>query len=116
LIDSDKRLVKNILINLLSNAIKFSEEGASILLQAESRPGGGVAISVRDKGIGISAEDQQHLFSSFFRGANAINIEGTGLGLHIVRRYLDLLEGNIRLESTLGEGTRVTIELPAKIS
>jgi len=116
LIDSDKRLVKNILINLLSNAIKFSEEGASILLQAESLPGGGVAISVRDKGIGISTEDQQHLFSSFFRGANAINIEGTGLGLHIVRRYLDLLEGNIRLESTLGEGTRVTIELPEKIS
>jgi PAS domain S-box-containing protein len=115
-INSDVRLVKNILINLLSNAIKFSEEGASILVQAESLPGGGVAISVLDKGIGISAEDQQHLFSSFFRGANAINIEGTGLGLHIVRRYLDLLEGSIRLESTLGEGTRVTIELPEKIS
>jgi PAS domain S-box-containing protein len=115
-INSDVRLVKNILINLLSNAIKFSDEGASILLQAESSPGGGVAISVSDKGIGITAEDQQHLFSSFFRGANAINIEGTGLGLHIVRRYLDLLEGSIKLESTLGEGTRVTIELPEKIS
>ena len=115
-VNSDKRLVKNILINLLSNAIKFSEEGASILLQAEPRPGGGVSVSVLDRGIGISAEDRQHLFSSFFRGANAVNIEGTGLGLHIVRRYLDLLEGSIRLESTLGEGTRVTIELPEKIS
>ena len=109
---SDKRLVKNILINLLSNAVKFSDEGAPIQLRAEPRPGGGVAISVLDKGIGISAEDQQHLFSSFFRGANVINIEGTGLGLHIVRRYLELLEGSVSLESALGEGTRVTIELP----
>ena len=115
-ITSDKRLVKNILLNLLSNAVKFSEEGALIHLRAEHRPGGGITVSVSDKGIGISAEDQQHLFSSFFRGANVINIEGTGLGLHIVRRYLDLLEGSIRLESTLGEGTRVTIELPEKIS
>ena len=115
-INSDVRLVKSVLINVLSNAIKFSEEGGAILLQAESLPGGGVTISVCDKGIGISTEDQQHLFSSFFRGANAINIEGTGLGLHIVRRYLDLLKGQITLESTLGEGTRVTIELPENIS
>jgi PAS domain S-box-containing protein len=113
---SDKRLVKNILINLLSNAVKFSDEGAPIHLQGAPHPGGGIAVSVLDKGIGISAEDQQHLFSSFFRGANVVNIEGTGLGLHIVQRYLDLLQGTISLESALGEGTRVTIELPAKIS
>lgn len=115
LITSDKRLVKNILINLLSNAVKFSDEGAPIHLQAEPTPTGCIAISVLDKGIGISTEDQQHLFSSFFRGANVINIEGTGLGLHIVRRYLDLLQGAICLESALGEGTRVTIELPENI-
>ena len=113
---SDPRLVKNILVNLLSNAIKFSDEGAPIHLQAEPRPGGGIAISVLDKGIGISAEDQQHLFSSFFRGANVINIEGTGLGLHIVHRYLDLLQGTISLASALGEGTRVTVELPCSSS
>jgi PAS domain S-box-containing protein len=112
---SDKRLVKNILINLISNAIKFSDEGAPIHLQAGPRQGGGGTIRVIDKGIGISAEDQQHLFSSFFRGANVINIEGTGLGLHIVRRYLDLLQGTISLESALGEGTCVTIELPEKL-
>jgi PAS domain S-box-containing protein len=116
LLTSDKRLVKNILVNLLSNAVKFSEEGARIDLQAGPRAKGGVVFSVRDQGIGISAEDQQHLFSSFFRGANAINIEGTGLGLHIVRRYLDLLHGTISLESTLGEGTCVRIELPETIS
>jgi PAS domain S-box-containing protein len=112
---SDKRLVRNVLVNLLSNAVKFSDEGAPIHIQAESRPGGGALIRVLDKGIGISAEDQQHLFSTFFRGANVINIEGTGLGLHIVRRYLDLLQGTIILESTLGQGTIVTIELPEEI-
>ena len=109
---SDRRLVKNILINLLSNAVKFSAEGAPIQLQAEPFAQGGVALTVCDKGIGISAEDRQHLFSSFFRGGNALNIEGTGLGLHIVRRYLDLLHGSVSLESTLGEGTCVTVELP----
>ena len=112
LLTTDKRLVKNILVNLLSNAIKFSDESTAIHLQAELHPGGGIAVSVLDNGIGISAEDQQHLFSSFFRGTNVVNIEGTGLGLHIVRRYLDLLNGTITLKSALGDGTRVTVEIP----
>jgi PAS domain S-box-containing protein len=116
ILNSDKCLVKNILINLLSNAVKFSAEDAPIQLQTELRPDGCIALSVRDHGIGISPEDRQHLFSSFFRSANVINIEGTGLGLHIVKRYLDLLHGTIRLDSELGEGTLVTIELPANIS
>jgi len=109
---SDRRLVKNILINLLSNAIKFSADGAPIQLQAEHRDQGDTALNVCDKGIGISPEDRQHLFSSFFRGGNALNIEGSGLGLHIVRRYLDLLQGTVSLESKLGEGTCVTVIIP----
>ena len=68
-------------------------------------------ISVKDEGIGISEEDQQHLFSSFFRGKNVINIEGTGLGLHIVKRYVALLDGEISLLSQLGQGTTVVINL-----
>lgn len=108
---SDKRLLKNVLINLLSNAVKFSPEGAAIRLDA-SLTKNQLKLSVRDKGIGISEEDQQHLFSSFFRGANALNIEGTGLGLHIVRRYVDLLYGSIHLQSALNEGTTITIEVP----
>jgi len=109
---SDKRLLKNILINLLGNASKFSKEDASIWLLARHAGANRLRISVRDEGIGISPEDQQHLFSSFFRGANAVNIEGTGLGLHIVKRYVDLLGGNITLESELGKGTTIGIELP----
>ncbi|HLZ86450.1 MAG TPA: PAS domain-containing sensor histidine kinase [Puia sp.] len=109
---SDKRLLKNILINLLSNAVKFSPEGAKIVLCVERTAAGFLRLSVKDEGIGISAEDQQHLFSSFFRGGNAQNIEGTGLGLHIVRRYAELLGGTIGLKSVLGAGTTVTVELP----
>ena len=109
---SDKRLVKNILINLLSNAVKFSPEGANIWLRVSHPSGGGLSLAVKDQGIGISREDQQHLFSSFFRGGNALNIEGTGLGLHIVKRYVDLLGGFVELDSTIGEGTCITVELP----
>jgi PAS domain S-box-containing protein len=109
---SDKRLLKNILINLLSNAIKFSPEDATILLRTAHTENGGLTLSVQDRGIGISEEDQLHLFSSFFRGGNAVNIEGTGLGLHIVKRYADLLHGSVHLESELGKGTCVTLELP----
>jgi PAS domain S-box-containing protein len=109
---TDKRLLRNILINLLSNASKFSPEGAAIWLSVRYTPGQNMLLSVRDEGIGISAEDQQHLFSSFFRGANAQNIEGTGLGLHIVRRYADLLGGTLTLESILDKGTTITVEVP----
>jgi len=109
---SDKKLIKNVLINLISNAIKFSEEGASITVSSKLAADK-LAVEVKDQGIGISGEDQEHLFSSFFRGRNAINIQGTGLGLHIVKRYLDLLGGSVSLHSDLGKGTTVTFEIPA---
>lgn len=108
---SDRKLLKNILINLLSNAIKFSPEQATVFVKANIIDKN-LHLSVKDEGIGISKEDQQHMFTSFFRGKNAINIQGTGLGLHIVKRYIDLIHGDIQLESQLHEGTTVTIELP----
>lgn len=110
---SDKKLLKNILINLISNALKFSDEGATVEVLSKVVDDQ-ATISVRDKGIGISQEDQEHLFSSFFRGHNALNIQGTGLGLHIVKRYTELIGGNIHLQSTLGQGTTVTITIPIK--
>lgn len=108
---SDKKLLRNIIINLLSNAIKFSPENSSIYLNAVMKDGE-LVITVKDNGIGISEEDQQHLFSSFFRAKNAINIQGTGLGLHIVKRYVELIQGNIELQSTLHHGTAVIVSLP----
>ncbi len=108
---TDRRLLKNILINLLSNAVKFSPENADIWLKG-ARIGQQLVLSVKDNGIGISEEDQQHMFTSFYRGKNVTNIQGTGLGLHIVKRYADLIQGRLGLESKLGEGTTITIELP----
>lgn len=108
---SDKKLFKSILINLLSNASKFSAEGATIWVKAEHR-NNKLVFSIQDEGIGISEEDLQYMFSSFYRGRNAVNIQGTGLGLHIVKRYIELMNGNIRLESKLHKGTTVSLELP----
>jgi signal transduction histidine kinase len=110
---SDKKLLKNILINLISNAIKFSGEGASIEFKAnvDNRS---AEISVIDHGIGISENDQEHLFTSFFRGRNAANIQGTGLGLHIIKRYVDLLNGEVHLQSELHKGTTITFIIPTK--
>jgi PAS domain S-box-containing protein len=108
---SDKKLLKNILINLISNAIKFSAEGTTIDFRTQCDQKEAI-ISITDKGIGISKEDQDHLFSSFFRAANATNIQGTGLGLHIVKRYLDLLGGTAELNSELNKGTTISINIP----
>jgi PAS domain S-box-containing protein len=111
IIVADKKMIKNIMINLISNAVKFSEENALIKIRSKVSDGK-ATISVQDQGIGISEEDQEHLFSSFFRGKNAMNIQGTGLGLHIVKRYLDLMGGRVELKSKLEEGTTVTLIIP----
>jgi PAS domain S-box-containing protein len=108
---TDKRLLKNILINLLSNAIKFSGENQVVQIHAINL-GHRLIIQVKDQGIGIAREDMQHLFSTFYRGKNAINIQGTGLGLHIVKRYVDLLEGQITISSQLNEGTTFNVGIP----
>ena len=68
----------------------------------------GVAVVI-DNGIGISNEDQQHLTERFFRGNNAVNINGTGLGLHIVSKYVEIMNGTIAYQSKLNKGTTVTI-------
>jgi signal transduction histidine kinase len=71
-----------------------------------------MTIKVKDYGIGISKEDQEYLFERFFRSKNASNIEGTGLGLHLVKKYLELLNGDISLESELNNGTIFILTIP----
>lgn len=110
-VDTDKRLLKNIIVNLLANAIKFSAENTQIEIKSKTNLSN-FEITIKDNGIGISKDDQQQLFSSFFRGKNAVNIQGTGLGLHIIKRYADLLKGTILINSILGEGTTVTVTIP----
>ncbi len=108
----DKNILKNILLNLLSNAIKYSEKGKIQLIIAEHEQN--IVITVKDEGIGISKEDQEHLFTRFFRATNVSNIQGTGLGLNIVKRYVELLGGSIQLKSQLGTGTEVTLQFSKK--
>jgi signal transduction histidine kinase len=108
---SDKRLIKNILINLITNAIKFSDEGTTVNVNV-SVTRDAIIFEVIDEGIGIPQDEFHHLFSSFYRARNAINIQGTGLGLHIVKRYLELLQGNIDVETEVGKGSKFTIQIP----
>jgi PAS domain S-box-containing protein len=110
-IHSDKNLLKNIVINLAANAIKFSDEGKPIHIKTRADHER-LETFIVDKGIGISPEDQEHLFSSFYRGKNALNIQGTGLGLHIVKRYLELLDGEIAIQSKIGKGTTFCVTIP----
>jgi PAS domain S-box-containing protein len=104
----DKGLLKHIVLNLLSNAIKFSDEGTVIKIQTVNQSGS-LILSIKDNGIGISKEDQKHLFERFFRGENVSHIEGTGLGLHIVSRYAELMNGKIKCNSELGKGTEFIV-------
>ncbi|HEY0031030.1 MAG TPA: PAS domain-containing sensor histidine kinase [Bacteroidia bacterium] len=107
----DKKLLKNILFNLISNAIKFSPDNESIEIRTQVL-NSSIKISVSDKGIGISKDDQKHLFERFFRGHNATHIQGTGLGLNIVTKYVELMSGSIDFESEENKGTTFTIIIP----
>jgi len=110
-IQADPHLMKNILINLLSNAIKYSPEKSVITISSEKSETA-LVISIADRGIGIPVEDQKHMFTRFFRANNATNIKGTGLGLTIVKRYLELMGGSISFVSEENEGTTFTINIP----
>jgi PAS domain S-box-containing protein len=112
-LSADKRLLKNVLLNLVSNAIKFSEENEIIQINCNSHEDR-ITIAVIDSGIGISKADQEHLFERFFRAQNASNIQGTGLGLHIVSKYLELLDGTIDIKSEPGKGSTFSITIPTK--
>lgn len=108
---SDARILRNVMFNLISNASKYSDINKKITLTCESDQHA-MKFSVSDEGIGIPKEDQRHLFDRFFRASNAGNIQGTGLGLNIVKRYIDLLQGRIAFESEYGKGSTFIISIP----
>ena len=115
MIFSDPALLRNVITNLLSNSTKFSSEG-SVIEVGSNVLKGSIVIIVKDNGMGISTEDQQHLFERFFRGANVANIQGTGLGLHIVSKYIEILDGEIAFESELEQGAKFIITLKQEIT
>ena len=104
----DSSLLRNFIFNLLSNAIKFSSVDGEISFISEAGTDH-FSLCIADNGIGISKEDQTHLFERFFRASNVTNIQGTGLGLHIVSKYVELLNGKIHFKSELEKGTSFTI-------
>jgi PAS domain S-box-containing protein len=110
-LQSDEKLLKNILINLLSNAIKYSHENSKIIFDIIYGKKS-IDVHITDNGIGIDKNDQKHLFERFFRAKNATNIQGTGLGLHIVKKYVEMLSGTINFESQLNIGTTFKVKLP----
>jgi PAS domain S-box-containing protein len=108
---ADEPLLGHIFTNLLNNAVKYSEPGGLVFLSL-SREGGEAVCVIADQGIGIPEQDQQWLFTSFQRGRNVGDRPGTGIGLVLVKRCLELHGGSIQILSKVGEGTKVTVRLP----
>ncbi len=111
LVNLDEKLIRSILANLLSNAIKYSPEGGEVELVLKFNPAT-ISIEVRDRGIGIASADLQQLFEPFHRGKNVRTIPGTGLGLVVVKKCVDLHQGSIEILSEVGFGTTCFVTLP----
>jgi signal transduction histidine kinase len=110
-IQTDKQLLRHIVVNLLTNAIKYSPPHEEIRLDAQVSSGT-LLIRVVDKGTGIPEHEQSHIFKRFFRGQNASNIDGTGLGLNLVKKYVRLLKGTIQFTSQVNKGSTFTVRIP----
>ncbi len=110
-VNTDQKVLRNILFNLISNASKYSGAGKAITVNVTFW-GNHFEIDVTDQGIGIPRDDLKHLFERFFRASNAGQVQGTGLGLNIVKRYIELLNGEINFTSQEGQGSTFTVILP----
>jgi signal transduction histidine kinase len=110
-IEVDERLLQHIFTNLLTNAVKYSLPGQVVRFEIR-HVGENIVCSIRDRGIGIPETDRKWLFNAFHRGHNVGDRPGTGLGLVIVKRCVDVYGGEIEVESASGEGTTVTVRLP----
>lgn len=111
-IQTDSRILRNVLFNLITNASKYSDEGRPIYLSCMEDEIN-FRFDVTDEGIGIPVEDQKHMFERFFRASNAGQVQGTGLGLNIVRRYVELLNGKISFTSEFQKGSTFSVIIPS---
>ncbi|NJK56186.1 MAG: PAS domain-containing sensor histidine kinase [Pleurocapsa sp. SU_5_0] len=116
IVNLDRVTLSNILNNLLSNALKYSPEKTvvNLIVTAQIEPPG-ITIEVSDRGIGIPQESQKHLFESFYRASNVSSFPGTGLGMSIVKKTVDLYQGSITVDSQVGQGTKIIVYLPIPI-
>ena len=106
----DRKILALIFRNIIHNAIKYSPEGKKITVKVKMN--GLLKVKVKDEGIGIPKNDRKHIFERFFRAQNATHIQGTGIGLNIVKQHIDALGGKIRFKSKTGRGTTFTVHLP----
>jgi len=113
LINSDPILLQHCLVNLISNAIKYTRDDGAIKLKTRVT-NTRYNISVTDNGMGIPESEQQHLFEPFFRAQNTIDIQGTGLGLNIVKRYTNLMDGDISFKSVENKGSVFNLTFPQR--
>ncbi len=111
LMRADETRVRQVLFHLLSNAVKYSHEGGNVVLGAE-RSKEGVTLWVEDNGVGISEDEQGAVFDKFYRGAPGVRKSGTGLGLSMVKNFVELHGGEVTLESTVGTGTIIRCFFP----
>jgi len=114
-ISADPRRLKQILINLLSNAVKFTHDNGQVILQVQANPEvDRIQFSVIDTGIGIAPDDMRRLFQPFVQLDSTLNrqFDGTGLGLTLVQKLIDLHGGSVEVESEVGKGSRFTVYLP----
>jgi signal transduction histidine kinase len=112
---AEQRRIKQILINLLSNAVKFTPQGGTITVSLRHETDGGLAIAVADTGIGIRREDFEAVMAPFGQADTGLDrqYEGTGLGLPLSKAFAEMHGGQLLLDSELGQGTTVTVILPA---
>lgn len=111
LVFADKHLMEYSIFNLLNNAFKYSQGSGDVILKI-SASASKVTVQIIDQGIGIPEEDQHKLFNTFFRASNTDGIQGTGLGLYIVKTFTERNSGTVQLESALGKGTKVSLIFP----
>jgi signal transduction histidine kinase len=109
-LEADEKLLRNIFINLLSNAIKFSP-GKEKVLFSIFKTQTHLVTEIQDYGIGIPPADMEKIFEPFNRGTNVEHIDGTGLGLSIVKRAVNISGGELRMQSSVGSGTKFTVDL-----
>lgn len=114
-IAADEKMVRQIFTNLLSNAVKYSPKASEVWVEGR-REGADVVIAVRDRGVGIPENEMEKLFGQFFRASTASGIAGTGIGLHLVKRLVEIHGGDISVTSVANEGTTFTLRLPIEQS
>jgi signal transduction histidine kinase len=111
-IEGDQKLIQEVIINLIENAIKYSLADTEVVIKTEETKNQ-VIVSIQDQGFGISPEDLPKVKEKFFRSPRVISqSQGTGLGLYLANYFVELHKGTLKIESQLGQGTKVTFSLP----